>query len=68
MCIANAKESQDITILGLGLSECLYKCDPFSNGIGDFISMQVHAMKLSVAVLALNICDGEFKLLPALLV
>ena len=63
---SNSEESEDESILGLGLNGSLDKGVPFLDHGACLISRDVHTVEVGVAIESLNLINLEFKLSPGL--
>jgi len=63
---ADAEHSDNVSVGGLGLHESLDKSVPLLDHGASFVSGDVHAVEVGVAIKALNLINLELKLSPVL--
>ena len=66
LCESDAEESQSVSVGGLGLNECLDEGVPLLDHGASFVTGDVHAVEVGVAIESLDLIDLELELSPGL--
>ena len=61
---SNAEHSAEVSILGLGLSECLDERMPFLDKRANLVSSDVHSIEVSVAIEVFHLFNLQSDLSP----